>query len=151
MVMTGIEDEMLGSPTVAVMPANVVGVLKPVGVPTVMFTVPFAIAWKVALPAAWLPVKLTGDDMVPLEGASVDIGTWTVSPPRRGWSATKLRLVESRTAGAMVTVVSFPMEVLKLVESMMKPEGPTVTWIVVSAYPGALTVRVVVPMLMPWI
>ena len=71
------------------------GVLKPLGGPTVKVLVPTATAWKVADPAAWFAENGTGVVIVPVAGVPLVIGTWTVRPPRTDCNATKVSVLGS--------------------------------------------------------
>lgn len=57
--------------------------------------------------------------------------------------------MESSNSDAMLTGVSEPVMAVKFADVITNPDGPTVTLMVVVAYPVAVTVRVVVPWLMP--
>lgn len=70
--------------TVAVTEVRDVGVLKPVGVPTLTCAVPTATAWNVALDEDCPPENAIGLVMVPAAVLSLVIVTETVNPGRTG-------------------------------------------------------------------
>ena len=111
---------------------------KPAGVPTEITDVPATAGSNWANPKLAAPVNVTGLVIVPTPGppdSSVAlIGTLTVAPPRTCWVTTELSVPgSSRTALICTLRLAAPVVVVKSPETMMKPEGCTVTVPVSSA------------------
>src|SRR5262249_34127633 len=123
------------------------GVLYPAGVVSVRLVVPAATAWNVVDPE--LPVTEIGLTTVPIVVSELAIGTCTVTPGRNGCNSNTSSVPGSSTAEAMPTAVLLPTLAVKLFFVRTNPELNTVTVTIASVYPGACTVKVVVPGAMP--